>query len=269
MKLSYLQQLNVENLAYDTMNLAKYHDGMKVCMTEQFVAVNSRLPSYNFNIITPTTVLDSMAKERLHAEIDAFNEQQLPFNIWCYAHDTELIHFLKRIGLTEYETAYEAMTLQLEKFQESNLASLSLRVKRITSPEQLKNFVAVLHTIYEEKTEREAIKSYYTQLSDVLLTESDVTQLFIGTFRGEVVTTGALTFKGESVGMYHIATHPKFRGHGFATEMVQYLLCMAKNLGAKYCTLQSSPAAKRIYESFGFETIGHLKVYENKEPSPV
>lgn len=64
--------------------------------------------------------------------------------------------------------------------------------------------------------------------------------------------------------MYHIATDPAYRGFGFATEMVRQLLAIAKESSAKYCTLQASPAAKGIYHSFGFETIGCLQVFENK-----
>lgn len=264
MELTYFKKLNVKNLAYDTMNLAQYDDRMTVCQTDQFVSVNSQLSSYNFNMITPIDTFDHIPKERLINEIKIFNKQRLPFNMWCYADDVNLIQFLKEQQLTEYDIAYKAMVLRLNQIEYIDVNELSLHVERITSNEQLVKFIHILCTIYVEKEEQAAIKQYYKQLSNVLLNVCHSTQLFIGYFQGEVVTTGALTFKNQTVGMYHIATHPRSRGQGFATDMIKYLLYITKQSKANYCTLQASPAAERIYESFGFKTVGHLQVFENK-----
>ncbi|HLS06995.1 MAG TPA: GNAT family N-acetyltransferase [Bacillota bacterium] len=264
MNLTDWQRLNIKNLAYDTMNLAKYHPKMDIWQTEHFVAVNSHLPSYNFNMITPIASFAEAAKEQLLNTIETFNKQQLPFNMWCYTHDIELTNFLQKVGLTEYDTAYKAMVVQLDECLEKDVINQAIQIERVTSLEQLRKFIDVLTMIYEETIEQQAIKQYYEQLSHIILQKNISTHLYIGTYNGKVVATGALTYNEQSVGMYHIATDPAYRGFGIASEVIRYLLNVAKQSSAVSCTLQASPAAERIYESFGFQTIGYLKAYENK-----
>lgn len=259
-----MQRLNVKNLAYDTMNFAKHHEKMTVTKTSAFVSVNSQLKSYNFNIITPISPLNEVLKEKLIKEISIFNQRGLPFNIWCYEEDHQLRQFLKKQQLTLYPFSYEAMVLPLVNLSRPYKPHQRMNFKQVRTKDELYYFVNILTKIYEELEEKRAIEAYYKTLQDIILTKEKTTQLFVGFVDTIAVTIGSLTFKDDTVGMYHIATHPNYQGRGYATQMIHYLLSIAKKSRAKFCTLQSSKEAINIYRRFGFQSIGHLLVYENE-----
>lgn len=95
MNLHKLQQLNINNLAYDTAYFARKIKGMRVKETLDYTIVDSGLPTFNFNIITLLHPLRKDSQEKLLAEIKAFNDQKLPINIWCYEHHQQAINFFK------------------------------------------------------------------------------------------------------------------------------------------------------------------------------
>lgn len=262
--LHQLQQLNINNLAYDTSYFAKIIKGMRVKETSDYVIVNSGLPTFNFNIITLLRPIKKGIQEKLLTEITSFNEKKLPINIWCYEHYQETINRLTSIGLQEYDTTYVAMVANLNSIKQTTLLQDRLLIRKVSTPDDLHEFSNILMTLYDDPLEKESIQSYYVQVAESLELMNSGTDLYIGLLNGKVVTTGALTYKDNTVGMYHIATLENYRGQGLGTEMIQYLLNEATKSEATYCTLQSSPEGKNIYETFGFSRVGTLKVFENQ-----
>jgi ribosomal-protein-alanine N-acetyltransferase len=61
-----------------------------------------------------------------------------------------------------------------------------------------------------------------------------------------------------------VAVHPDQRGQGFGAELVLRALDDCMERGAKWMTLEvraSNIAAQRLYENFGFSTLGRRKGY--------
>src|SRR5699024_167663 len=106
---------------------------MAIYQTDHLVTVNSHLPSYNFNMITPIASFDESAKGQLLNNIERFNTAKLPFNVWCYTHDVALTNFLHKVGLTEYETAYQAMIVPLDELLEKEVFNQDVHIERVAS----------------------------------------------------------------------------------------------------------------------------------------
>jgi len=61
-----------------------------------------------------------------------------------------------------------------------------------------------------------------------------------------------------------IAVHPDFRRQGIGRQIMQYLLHLAKQLGAKRATLEvreSNVVAQEFYSKFGFISVAFRKKY--------
>lgn len=264
MELQMLQKLNIKNLAYDTAYFAKRVKSMQVKEALDYVTVNTGLPTFNFNIITLMHPTLNVLQEDVLPEINTFNEQKLPITIWCYGHDTQANHMLEKIGLQEYKTTYLAMVAHLNAMKKDTLLPPNhLSIKQVSTAEELHEFSRVLSTLYNDPLEKKSIQKYYQQIAPAYLATTSDKKLYIGMIDDKVVSIGALTYKNQTIGMYHIATLKNYRGKGLATEMVHYLLTEAQQSEASYCTLQSSPAGKKIYEKAGFFPIGILKGFEN------
>ncbi|MEQ1935200.1 MAG: GNAT family N-acetyltransferase [Fimbriimonadaceae bacterium] len=77
-----------------------------------------------------------------------------------------------------------------------------------------------------------------------------------------VLTTVPLTFGwGDAIGIASVATHPSFRGRGFATKLME-----AATAGEKAFLFA---ADSRIYERLGFRTIDEMVRIEVKSPDPL
>lgn len=184
-------------------------------------------------------------------------------NIWCWQHNDTGIQTLKEIGLTVYETTYDAMVAPLKDIYSVVHIPKGFHIKSVASREEIKQFGRLLSTLYADSSEAAAIQSYFDKVANIPLWNHSDMKLYIGIFQGEIISIGSLMFTGDTVGMYDIATVGKVRGIGLGSAMIHFLLNEAKKHDATYCTLQASPDAMNIYRKSGFQSVGTLKVFEN------
>lgn len=94
---------------------------------------------------------------------------------------------------------------------------------------------------------------------------------FITAKLGEkIIGYGGFWLVVDEMHLVNIAVHPNFRRQGVGTQIMKYLLNLAKQLGAKRATLEvrvSNVAAQKFYAKFGFIAVALRKKYysNNKE----
>ncbi len=74
-------------------------------------------------------------------------------------------------------------------------------------------------------------------------------------FRGAIIACGLGVFEQERIGLFDIVVHPKFRGKGYARQIVSGILLWAKKEGANEAYLQvmaENKAAIALYSKLGF-----------------
>lgn len=58
-----------------------------------------------------------------------------------------------------------------------------------------------------------------------------------------------------------VGTLPELQGKGYATRLMSYVLSKAKELGARYCFLESSDSGLGVYQKLGFEPLFNNTIY--------
>ncbi|MEW6097440.1 MAG: ribosomal protein S18-alanine N-acetyltransferase [bacterium] len=89
-----------------------------------------------------------------------------------------------------------------------------------------------------------------------------------------IIGYGGFWLVVDEAHLVNLAVHPDFRCQGIGTQIMQYLLNLAKQLGAKRATLEvraSNVIAQKFYANFGFTTIALRKKYysDTKEDAAV
>lgn len=87
---------------------------------------------------------------------------------------------------------------------------------------------------------------------------------YVGYAAGEPVSTTAIVYGAESIGVYNVATLPGHQRHGYGETIMRYALADAqKQFGGEGAILQSTPAGLHLYERMGFKTITRVSVYSS------
>lgn len=74
---------------------------------------------------------------------------------------------------------------------------------------------------------------------------------------GDVAVSGAWSFlRGTDCGIYSVGTVEEYRRRGLARALMQHVLAVAQQRGARTATLQATPMGQALYEGLGFEPVG-------------
>ena len=119
--------------------------------------------------------------------------------------------------------------------------------------ERLKKFLNEYDEFWNEKILEDEFKNpnskYYVLVKD-----------------NELIGFGGLWFNIDEAHIMNIAVNKKFRRNGFGTDILSYLINVAKENNKKILTLEvradNNPAIK-LYEKFDFKKIGIRKRYYN------
>jgi len=106
------------------------------------------------------------------------------------------------------------------------------------------------------------------------ITERDDSYFITAKFKDRIVGYGGFWLIVDELHLVNLAVHPDFRRQGIGTQIMQYLLNLGKQLGAKRATLEvrmSNVIAQKFYSKFGFVSIALRKKYysHNKEDAVV
>ena len=81
----------------------------------------------------------------------------------------------------------------------------------------------------------------------------------------DAAVASAWTFRhGTDCGVYAVATVPGWRRRGLATGLLQHVLAVAEDDGARTATLQSTRMAVHLYASLGFVAAGRYEEWASR-----
>jgi ribosomal protein S18 acetylase RimI-like enzyme len=70
-----------------------------------------------------------------------------------------------------------------------------------------------------------------------------------------------LTFLNRGVRIDNVATHPSYQRLGYATQMVQFALNLAKQMSIENCFLDASSKGLELYKRIGFFELFTYQIY--------
>ena len=85
---------------------------------------------------------------------------------------------------------------------------------------------------------------------------------YVGYWDGEPVSTAAIVFGGDALGVYNVATMPMHQRRGYGEAVMRSALEDARQRsGIERIVLQSTGAGFNLYKRMGFRTITNVAVY--------
>ncbi|MEW6621029.1 MAG: ribosomal protein S18-alanine N-acetyltransferase [bacterium] len=94
--------------------------------------------------------------------------------------------------------------------------------------------------------------------------ERDDSYFIVAKLDQRIIGYGGFWLVVDEAHLVNIAIHPDFRRQGIGTQIMKYLLNLARQLGAKRATLEvraSNTAALEFYAKFGFIAVALRKEY--------
>jgi ribosomal protein S18 acetylase RimI-like enzyme len=155
------------------------------------------------------------------------------------------------------ETGFIMETIEHAIFGDLNNASsfeqkTDLLITQVTSKLMLADFISVLEP-YDPH-----ISTFYGLMDDEFWHANE--KLVVGYAYGKPVSIVILFISVESAGIFSLVTSEDFQGKGYGTDMMVFLMKMAKDYGCRSVTLSaSSDSGYRIYERLGFVKVGEFE----------
>jgi ribosomal protein S18 acetylase RimI-like enzyme len=200
--------------------------------------------------------------------ISKYEEENLDFS-WSISPYTNPINFadyLKKYDFKELDQIPHMGLLhsnidkqQLE--QELNDSELEIIEFRIDNLEEYMNLFSIGFGLSENQ---QLIKGFNIHLKFHMKFNNSISEgssIFVGYVNDQAVSISMGFISDGVMGIYNIATVPKFRRKGYGRLMTIDLILRAINAKVEGSILQSSKMGKSVYEKLGFETMYDLKQY--------
>lgn len=232
---------------------------MRVIDDPNILIVDSTFASDTFNYICRARFETDVERE-IERAVSYFKSRNLPYAWWVtpnsYPHN--LGTYLNRCGLQQTEQDL-GMIADLNDLPVLKTPE-KLEIRRVNSIEGMHDFAFVVSSVFDPPDP--VVRSFYENVSNVILTEDCPLQLFVAYFDGKPVSTSALFIDLQIAGIYSVTTLQTFRRHGFGTAVTLTALKFARHEGLKFAALQASEDGKHIYEALGFEGCCDFFVYQ-------
>ncbi|MCB9492866.1 MAG: GNAT family N-acetyltransferase [Epsilonproteobacteria bacterium] len=195
--------------------------------------------------------------EAVDEVVTFFKDQDAVFYWWVMEDDqpTDIEQVLLDKGFVYDESSY-AMFLDLANYEPAEHSGLE--IYRIESPDLFRDFCDAK---YECGISEHVFSQVFQSGAILTLPEQKNIEWYVGFVGGVPVTTSALAFDGDIVGVYHVATRHGYQRQGLATQMMHFLCQKAKRDGCSFVVLSSTGGAARLYEKIGFEHLFEYKEY--------
>ena len=226
--------------------------------SDNIVFIDSGLNSSMFNIIYCDGEITSIS---ITKTIEYFRSKKLPFAFWIGFENEPawLEDELQSLGLTtdEKESLMICSLLHLQPREPQSLVT----IKQILDKAGIDDFILVLKAILPAD-EHAAIKTFYEQFSDAILTSNSDLKYFIAYINDKPVATSSLFCDNKVSSIFDVIVLPELRGKGLGKLMTEQAMLYAKEKGFEYTILTATNDAKYMYQKLGFRHLKTLKVYQ-------
>jgi RimJ/RimL family protein N-acetyltransferase len=236
-----------KNLLFQVTYFAPHVPAQQIIKNDYIIKITD-IQDDTFNMVLGARFTQKNVEEKIDEVTNIFNTKNLPFSWWIGSNDTpfNLKEILISKGFVPKENDY-GMYLDLEKYTPKKLDHLT--IKQVSNTQELKEFCDIHEKTY---TNPEAYDIIFSKIPSSSYQDKSPYRFYTGYFDGKPVTTGVLVFHADVVGIYFILTLKEERRKGYATEMMNYLLFIAKKEHQKIAVLQASEEGKKVYEKMGF-----------------
>lgn len=236
-------------------------EGMRVFVDDQLTVIDSGLPCDTFNFVCRARLAEDSMRGRIDQVLEHFTSVRRPFSWWVGPADqpASLGQTLLEAGFAAAESEV-AMAADLNALNMTELAPHGLRIERVTTPEQLRDYAAINAANWTPPDQQ--VINFYEAASPVILASDSPLWVYIGYLGDEAAATAEMTIGGGVVGLYNIATLEAHRRLGVGSALTLSPLLDAREQGFTTAILQASSDGLGVYKRLGFKETGHFTEYQ-------
>lgn len=213
-------------------------------------------PSKSFVLYSDLTA--ETADDAIQAQLAYFKARDLLFEWKVYGHDrpADLGERLVAAGLVG-EKPEAVMVLDLAEMPEALRRPVQADVRRLTSPDQLDDVIAVLESVWGED-----FSWVHSRLGGHMLVPGHIS-VYVGYVAEHPVSVGWTYFPaGQFATLWAGSTVEAFRGQGLYSSLVATRLQEALQRGKRLATLDAGPMSEPIVKRHGFRVLTTAAGYE-------
>ena len=152
------------------------------------------------------------------------------------------------------------MLASLQDLRQQTAFPSNLTVERVSNSTQLMQWTEIVQVGDGISASLKA--GYYELFNSQSFGAGASCSLFLGTVNGRPVATSRLFPAGGIAGIYHVATLPEARGHGYGTAMTLAAAHAGGEAGYQVAGLFATPAGYGVYRRLGFQEACFMDVYQ-------
>ena len=188
-----------------------------------------------------------------------FRKKELPFWWWVFpcAQSPMTCDMLKAEGFSLVDSIpslFKDLAASYEAPHDERLQIIQVRNKEELV---LWEDVSFAGFDFPQKTRHQ----YQRFISTFNLSSDSPQTYFLAFWEDKPAATALLFLHGNAAGIYFVSTLAEYRRKGIGLALMLATLRYARQAGAQYATLQSSPDGLRVYQQAGFKEYCRVDVY--------
>lgn len=241
------------------LNSSLYHSG-------SIWAMKTGIASADLNVAWNEKPLTEDDGKTIQGIKSHFQKAGLPFWWWVFpcGQSPVTTDILQAEGFSPVESI-PCLLADMSSLPDVRPCDAVLKIIQVKNKENLRLWEEVAFEGFDFPTKTK--QQFHRFLAAMNLTDGSAQKLFLASFQGKPVATSLLFLHEAACGIYFVSTLAEYRKKGIGRAITLATMQAAKQAGASYATLQSSPDGLHVYQQAGFQEFCRVNVYGLKSSS--
>lgn len=241
---------------------ARYWGGLKRSFITKghLFAMSTGIDSADLNMAWSEIPLADDDRDDIESIECYFKKLSLPFWWWLFpsARSSESVDILGRCGFSAL-MSIPSMVAELTTLPHRAETNRSITVHQVKNLRDLAVWEKISFLGFEFSS---STKQQYRRFTDSFNLDARSPQkYFLAFYDGNPAATALVFLHKDRAGLYFVTTLHDFRKKGIGLDLTRAAMRFARQAGARYATLQSSPDGLRIYQEAGFREYCRVDVF--------
>ena len=221
-------------------------------------AMHTGIKSADLNMVWNEVPLTAADKSDIQDVKSFFRKAGLPFWWWVFpgAQPQLTGAVLQEEG---FSFLFDIPCMIADVTAPTGCRSAGLQVLPVSNTEELSKWEDVSFTGFDFPAETR--RQYQQFVGAFNIDTGSPQKFFLGLWDGKPVATSLLFLQGNAGGIYFVSTLRSYRKKGIGLALTVATMQYARQAGARFVSLQSSPDGLRVYQQAGFKEYCRVHVY--------
>ncbi len=215
------------------------------------------------NCIYRARFLPERAEQRIEQVLRCYRSQGCLPLWWIVSPSSEPANLGKYLERQRFHCFAHppGMFARLSTLSQQVSLPVDFTIERVTNSLQLMKWVEIVQVA--DEVSKSLTTGFYELFRNQGFGSEAPCYLFLGKVNGKPVATSRLFPAGGIAGIYHVATLPEARGHGYGTALTLAAASAGSQLGYQVGGLFATQAGYRLYNRLGFQEVCTMDIYQS------